>query len=154
MKKLVTSVALVLVATLGWAQSARTEFEVIREEFKAEKKAVVAGFMNLSDADAMKFWPVYDKYEAERTKIGTERFNLINRYVEQFNSLNDEQSDELLKKSLSIQKQELDLKNKYYKEVKKSIGASKAMAFIQLEDYISVVIRGFLYESLPLIEVK
>jgi hypothetical protein len=154
MKKLVTSVALVLVATLGWAQSARTEFEVIREEFKAEKKAVVAGFMNLSDADAMKFWPVYDKYEAERTKIGTERFNLINRYVEQYNSLNDEQSDELLKKSLSIQKQELDLKNKYYKEVKKSIGASKAMAFIQLEDYISVVIRGFLYESLPLIEVK
>ena len=154
MKKLVTSVALVLVATLGWAQSARTEFEVIREEFKAEKKAVVAGFMNLSDADALKFWPVYDKYEAERTKIGTERFNLINRYVEQFNSLNDEQSDELLKKSLSIQKQELDLKNKYYKEVKKSIGASKAMAFIQLEDYIGVVIRGYLYESLPLIEVK
>ena len=154
MKKMMTCVSLLLLATTAWTQSARTEFEVIREEFKAEKKAVVAGFMSLSDADATKFWPVYDKYEAERTKIGTERFNLISSYVEQYNSLNDEQSEVLLKKSMSIQKQELDLKNKYYKEVKKSIGASKALAFIQLEDYISVVIRDQLYESLPLIEVK
>ncbi len=73
MKKLMIWVALLLIATAGLAQSARTEFEVIREEFKAEKKAVVAGFMNLSDADATKFWPIYDRYEAERTKIETER---------------------------------------------------------------------------------
>lgn len=82
MKKLMIWVALLLIATAGLAQSARTEFDVIREEFKAEKKALAAGFVNLSDADATKFWPTYDKYETERTKIGTERFDLISNYVE------------------------------------------------------------------------
>lgn len=154
MKKLMIWAALLLIATAGLAQSARTEFEIIRAEFKAEKKAVVAGFMNLSDADAAKFWPIYDKYEAERTKIGTERFDLISNYVEQYNSLTDEQAEDLLKKSLNIQQQELDLKKKYFKEVNKNIGTRKATAFIQLEDYISVVIRAQLYENLPLVEVK
>jgi len=154
MKKMMIWVALLLIAAAGRAQSARTEFEVIREEFKAEKKAVIAGFMNLTDDDATKFWPIYDKYEAERTKIGTERFDLISNYVEQYNTLTDEQAEELLKKSLNIQQQELDLKKKYFKEVNKNIGARKATSFIQLEDYISVVIRAHLYENLPLVEVK
>jgi hypothetical protein len=74
--------------------------------------------------------------------------------VEQYNSLTDEQAEDLLKKSLNIQQQDLELKKKYFKELKKNISARKATAFIQLEDYISIVIRAQLYENLPLVDVK
>ncbi len=154
MKKLSILLFALAVAGTSWAQASRSEFEVIREIFKTEKKAVVAGFLNLSDADANKFWPIYDKYEAERTKIGTDRFNLINNYVEKYATLTDAQADELMTKSLDIQKQEIALKKKYYGQVKKSLGATKAASFTQLEEFISVAVRASLYESLPMVGEK
>ena len=154
MKKLSILLFAVAIASTSWAQSTRSEFEVIRDIFKTEKKAVVAGFLNLSEADANKFWPIYDKYEAERTKIGTERFNLINNYVDKYATLTDAQADELMTKSLGIQKEEMALKKKYYGQIKKSLGATKAASFIQLEDYISLAVRAALYDSLPLVGEK
>ena len=57
-----------------------TNMEILKQKLKADKKLLVAGNMDLSDADAKKFWPVYDAYQTDlqqvNQKLGQTHFRL------------------------------------------------------------------------------
>lgn len=156
MKKIILASAFTfcLSVVLFAQQSARTEFEVIKDVFKTEKKALVADFLQLTDAESAKFWPIYDKYEAERNSIANARFENISSYAKNYDSLTDAQADALIKKAMDIQARESALKKKYYDIVKKSVGTKRAAGFVQLEEYISSAVKSELYEQLPLVPQK
>ncbi len=42
-----------------------TNMEILKQKLKADKKLLVAGNMDLSDAEGKKFWPVYDAYQKD-----------------------------------------------------------------------------------------
>ena len=51
-------------ASLSAAQEApANNLSSVHEKLKAEKKAIVAKYMGLTDAEAKNFWPVYDEYQ-------------------------------------------------------------------------------------------
>jgi hypothetical protein len=39
--------------------------ELLRKDVRSQKKQIIAENMDLSDAEAEKFWPVYDRYAAK-----------------------------------------------------------------------------------------
>ena len=45
------------------------DLEIIRTELRADKRTKTAETLALSDAEAARFWPVYDKYIAELAVI-------------------------------------------------------------------------------------
>ena len=149
MKKLLATLAIMFFCVSVFAQ--QTETELIRSAFKLEKKAVVAEFLQLSNDDATKFWPIYEKYEQDRSALGTRRIKLIESYVEKYDKMDDASTNDLVKESASIQKKEVALRQKYYGSVKKSISTSVAARFYQVEDVINVAIRMSLYSKLPLL---
>ncbi len=149
MKKIL--VILLVTLTFGTYAQTRSELELIKDVFKVEKKAVVADFLKLTDDQAAKFWPIYDKYEAERGGIATMRVDNITNYVNEYLTLTDEQADVLAKKKIEIETKTLALKKKYYKIVGKELGALKAASFMQLEEYIALAIDATLYDNLPLL---
>lgn len=151
MKKLIT-LSLVCLCFSAFAQ--QTETELVRSAFRLEKKVVVANFLQLSNADATKFWPIYEKYETERTAFGTKRLQLIDNYVDNYGTMDDASIDKLVKESGDIQKKEVVLKEKYYGIVKKSISISVAARFYQIEDAINVATRMELYKQLPMLQPK
>jgi hypothetical protein len=53
---------------------------LLREDIQS-KKQLIAANLPLTTREAMKFWPVYDQYSAEITKIGDQRYALIKEYV-------------------------------------------------------------------------
>jgi hypothetical protein len=46
-------------------QPANTNMQILREKLKADKKLVVAANMDLKEAEARGFWPIYDEYQKE-----------------------------------------------------------------------------------------
>ena len=51
-----------------------SNMEILREKIQADKKLVVAANMDLTEAEAKAFWPIYQEYQAKLTKInGTTR---------------------------------------------------------------------------------
>lgn len=149
MKKLI--LILFAFVAVGTHAQTRSELEIIKDVFKVEKKALVADFLKLTDDQASKFWPIYDKYETERGVISNMRIDNITKYVDEYMTLTDEQADELAKKKIEIETKTLALKKKYYKTVSKELGSLKAASFIQLEEYIALAIDASIYESLPLV---
>lgn len=152
MKKSILTIAAIFFCAVAFAQA--TETELVRSAFKLEKKAAVAEFLQLSDADAAKFWPIYEKYEQERTVVGTRRIQLIESYVDKYLTMDEASVDKLVKESASIQKKEIALREKYYELVKKNISTSVASRFYQVEDVINVTVRMKLYEELPMLNKK
>ncbi len=152
MKKLIFTISLIFGCAMVFAQA--TETELVRSAFKLEKKALVAEFLQLTNDDAAKFWPIYEKYEQERTVFGTRRINLITNYINKYDKMDDASADALVKESAAIQKKEVALREKYYNSVKKSISVSVAARFYQIEDVINVGTRMELYGELPLLQGK
>jgi hypothetical protein len=151
MKNIIT-IFLIFCSVSLFAQE--TETELVRSAFRLEKKAVVAEFLQLSNDNAAKFWPIYEKYEQERASIGARRIKLIDTYTDKYETMDDASADALVKESATIQKKEVALREKYYETLKKSMGTAIAARFYQIEDAINVAVRMQLYNELPLLQKK
>jgi len=128
----------------------KTEAELVRSAFQLEKKALVADYLQMSNNEAEKFWPIYNQYEAQRIDAFTRRFKLIDTYLVNIEKgIAEVHADEMVKESAAIQKKELELRQKYYKLIKKSISLPVAARFYQVEDAINVAVRNELYGNLP-----
>src|SRR6478736_1839824 len=149
MKKIVVTIFVMFCCVFAYAQ--QTETELIRSAFKLEKKALVAQFLALKNEDAAKFWPLYDKYELERSELNTRRIKLIDTYATKYESMDDASTDALVKESAAIQKKEVALREKYYGTVKKSVSTNVAARFYQIEDAINVGVRMELFSQIPML---
>ena len=60
---------IVAVPAIAQAQSTSTDMQVLANEVKADKKALVAQNMELTATEAESFWPIYDAYQQDLQKI-------------------------------------------------------------------------------------
>jgi len=136
----------------GYGQSSYNEdLEVVQRIYGKSKADVVKQYMNLSDAQTAAFSKVYDSYEAERKALGQSKFQLINDYAANYETLTDAKADELAKGTLKNHMAYEKLYSKTYNQAKKAIGAINAAKFIQLEVYLQTIIRSEILESIPFI---
>ena len=146
------SLTLLFAIAFSTVVSAQTNTEVVdfyQSIFGMEKKEVVAGFLQLESDNA--FWPIYDAYENERKALGKKKIALLNDYADNYLTLTDEKTDELVKQTMTQKKQLDKLINTYYKKVKNVSGSKVAAQFYQFENYILGAIRLEVMESIPFI---
>jgi hypothetical protein len=152
MKRLIGTCLVVLVAfSISTAQSNQEEVDFMQSIFGMEKKAVVASFIQLDDAEGAAFWAVYDAYEVERKELGQKRIGLINDYVNNYASMSDEKIDEVINATIKQKAATDKLINKYYKKLNKASGSKAAGQFYQIEVFILNIVRAAIFENIPLI---
>lgn len=133
------------------AQDLESEVELFQSIFNTEKKAMVADFMALNDEQGKAFWEIYNDYEAERKELGKQRINLLQRYADSYEKMNDESADALMKDFVKMQNSISKVKQKYAKKVSKAIGAKKALQFIQFEEYLDRAIGMYIMNNVPFV---
>ena len=152
MKKLVTFLTFLLLGLqVGTAQSDVEEIDFLQSIIGAEKKAVVADFIDVPPAATDAFWSLYDAYEMERKSIGKDRIALLKEYAEKYDGITAEQTDELLAKGQKIRNANTKLIDSYQKKIKKVAGSKAAAQFYQLESYFQAAIQVELFNNIPLI---
>ena len=78
------------------------DVQLLRKDLRSQKKQLIAANLPLTDAEAVKFWPVYDQYQTEITKIGNTRFALIKEYAANYNTLTDAQAHDLITRTIGV----------------------------------------------------
>jgi hypothetical protein len=78
------------------------DVQLLRKDLRSQKKQLIAANLPLTDAEALKFWPVYDQYQAEITKIGDTRFALIKEYATNYNTLTETQAHDLVTRRIGV----------------------------------------------------
>jgi hypothetical protein len=125
--------------------------QLMRQDIRSERKKVVAANMPLTDVEATKFWPVYDRYIAETIKVNDVRFALLKEYANNFNTATEEQADSFIKRWLALDQDNTQLRLKYIPEFEKVISHKKAAMFFQIDRRISMMIELQLASQVPMI---
>ena len=148
MKKLILF-ALILSAGFVNAQSNKEDVDIIQSVFGKEKKALVASFVKVDAAKSDAFWKLYDEYETSRKQLGKQRIALLEKYANNYATLDDATTDQIMKETQSLQVKTDKLIVQYYDKIKKAAGAKTAGQFYQLEAYLLTMIRATILESIP-----
>ena len=141
---------LALVVTAA-AQSNKEDLDIIQSVFGKEKKAIVASFIQLDAANQAAFWKLYDEYETERKALGRDRIALLERYAQNYATLDDATTDKIITDLTKLQGSVDKLVAKYYGKMKKAVGVKPAAQFFQLEAYLLTMVRAAILDSIPMI---
>jgi len=124
------------------------------EEISAEKKLFIEDNMNLTDAEAIAFWPIYDSYQKELHQIATRLAKIIDIYSLEYNKgmLSSETAKKLLNEYLAIELAEVNLKQSYVPMFEKAIPVTKVARYIQIETKIHAVLYYEIAGKIPLVK--
>ena len=76
------------------------DVQLLRQDLRSKKKQLIAANLPLTDAEAVKFWPIYDQYTTETIKINDTRYALIKEYAASYNNLTDAQAQDFVTRSI------------------------------------------------------
>lgn len=158
MKNVLSILLLALAASMaapGLAQDKPlANMEILRQKVKADKKLVVAHAMQLNNAEAAGFWPVYEAYQKELTAINDRTMKLIASYAEVYNkgTVPDATARKLLGEMLAIEDAATKLRLAYVPRLEKVLPAIKVARYLQVENKIRAAINYELAAAIPLVD--
>jgi hydroxylamine reductase (hybrid-cluster protein) len=133
------------------SQNIQAYIALLRLNVRQQKAEMLGEVMQLSAADAAKFWPIYEKYDEELAKLNDQRVANIQDYAKSYDQMTDQKADELIEKAMSYRKQRSELLAKYYGQVKQALGGITAARFVQVEDQLLLIIDLQIDSSLPVV---
>jgi hypothetical protein len=130
------------------------DLDLLRKDIRSQKKQLVAANLKLTDAEATKFWPVYDRYTADLIKINDKKFALIQDYADHWGTMSDEQASRFLRDWLDVDIAITQLRQRYVTEVTQVLNGRKTATFFQLDRRISMMIDLQLASKLPIVQAQ
>ncbi len=157
--KATISTAIMLIA-LGFAipgtaqDKSTNKLEITDEDLKADKKLIVAKYMELTESEAKTFWPVYEEYQKDLQKLNERLRSLLQSYATEYqsNSLSDDKAKKLLDEWIALDKDEASHRKIYAAKVLKVLPAKKAARYVQIENEFRVLLKYHLAATVPLVQ--
>jgi len=128
-----------------------TDVILLRRNLRAEKKQLLALNLTLTEAEATKFWPVYDQYAAEMARHNDEFYTLIKEYAAKQKTLTDAEAASMIKRWADIQVELTQTRKKYIPLVEKVITGRKAALFFQIDRRLYALMDLQISSQLPLL---
>ncbi len=151
MKKLIVLFAFSLTVLGGFAQESELDPKFASYMIETERRTVFVQNMNLNEADAKIFWPIFDAFEAELLTLRETGIINLKTYGEQYEKMTDEQASTLMNSMLKNEALRSKVRKKYYKKFSKELGGKVATRVMQLDSIVAMVLRLSIYDELPLV---
>jgi hypothetical protein len=138
----------------GRGASLDQEMALMQKDIRSMQKQLIAVNLPLTDAEATRFWPVYDEYARDFGNINNTRAALIEEYAENYGTLTDDQADSLIRRWLDADIAAANLRQKYVPIVRRVLPGKKAATFFQIDRRISMMIDVQLTSQIPLAQSR
>ena len=129
--------------------SMTSAIEVVRADMGADRTKIITEAMNFSDKDAAAFWPIYRKYEYERSTVDDRRVAVIKEYAEKYSTLTDADAKSMAERMFDCDSRLAALKKRYFKQFTTVLPALTVTKFFQLEHRIDLLMDMKVESSLP-----
>jgi len=130
------------------------DLDLLRKDIRSKKKQLIAANLELSDAEATKFWPIYDQYTEELIKINHKKFGLIQEYADHWGTMTDDKALSFARQWLEVDTAIMQLRQKYVPIVSQALNGRKTATFFQLDRRISMMIDLQLASQMPLVQAQ
>jgi len=123
--------------------------ELVRADMQADRAKIITTAMNFSEKDAAAFWPIYRKYEYERSTLDDRRAAVIKEYAAKHLTLSDADAKTMAERMFDCDAALAALKKKYFKKFNAVLPALTVTTFFQLEHRIDLLMDMKVESSLP-----
>jgi Spy/CpxP family protein refolding chaperone len=107
--------------------------------------------MNLTDAEAKKFWPIYDTYQRALEVADRRRSRAVIDIVGQDRPLSDPYAKQLMNELIAVDDGEMRARKTMQNRLMRALPPRKAARYLQLESKIRAVEAYDIAQSLPLV---
>jgi hypothetical protein len=158
-KHFAAGAALTIVCTLGLAHpaaaqssssSGKTQRQLDIAAARADRKAIVGANMNLTEAQAKQFWPLYEAYEARMDKLDDRHAAEVKAYAEHYQTLTDADAAKKLDEVIAIRQARLDVQKEFVPKFRVAIGPINTTRFYQIDNKLSAMIQCDIAQVVPL----
>jgi len=128
------------------------DVQMLRADIRAQRKDITAQNMTLTPDEATKFWPIYDQYMAEVTKINDARWALIKEYAANYGTMTDAQAQDYMKRAAAIDQQFIGTRSKYVPIFEKVVSPKKTALWFQIDRRLDLLINLQLAALIPVVD--
>src|SRR5258707_4756521 len=131
--RIVACAWLLLAAPLALAQVQpdATDMDALRNAVRADKKALVASILNLTDAEAKKFWPIYDAYQRDVDVANRSRNMVVVDLVSANKPISELYARTLANELIGADEAEIKARRVMHNKVLKALPPKKAARYLQ-----------------------
>ena len=144
--------ALPLHAAAPAESAAAADLDALTNAVRANRRALVATNLHLSDAEAAQFWPLYDKYRTELDAIGDRIIAVVNDYTANFATLSNDKALQLMTDYLAAESERLKVRQAYLPEFAKVLPGRTVARFYQLDNKMDALLRYDLAATIPVMD--
>ena len=121
-----------------------------------EFRQILREEMILTDAESKEFWPLYERYSAEKRAINEPYFAGLIEYVDRYynGDLADEHAERLMNTYFEVHQAILRKRHEYVKKFGKVMSSVKVMRFFQLENKVQAEVNAALAVTIPLADPR
>jgi hypothetical protein len=126
--------------------------QILLEKIRADKKLLVAENMQLTEAEAKAFWPVYDQYQDELFLLRARTAKLIKDYADAYEKMSNDTAKKLLDEYMTTESLGLELRQLYLPKFRKVLPEVKVVCYYQIENKIQAALIYELAANIPLVK--
>ena len=131
--------------------SNQDDLALLKQDVKSQKKQIVAANLELTDAEATKFWPIYDKYTADMSKISDTRLALVKEYADAYPNVTDALAQSIVQRWLKTDEAVAQLREQYMPMLEKVLPGKKMARFFQIDRRLGILIDVQVTSQIPLV---
>jgi Spy/CpxP family protein refolding chaperone len=128
--------------------------EGLRVELRSARKQLMAQNLQLTDDEATRFWPIYDRFQAELTEIKDDQYQLIAEYANTFGSYDSEGAVDFATRLVDLEVRTAALRTRYVPILSQAVSGVTAATFFQIEHRISAMIDQRIASMLPVMQFQ
>lgn len=134
-----------------------TDMQALRAAVRADKKALVASTLQLTPAEAKKFWPLYDEYQRNLDMTNRRRVVAVERLIVQDKPESDLFAKNFINELIAVDEAEIKARRTLHNRLMRGVPSrilppKKAARYLQLESKIRAVQAYDVAATVPLVK--
>lgn len=155
-------VCLVGMSAMAWtsaqqqpaAISAASMDDVLREiraDLQNSRADILAKNLELTSAQAAKFWPTFETYQKEQNAIMDDQLKSVQWFIENFEKADDAAALRLINAHFERDAKMTALRQKWLGEFQNVVGTKLAVRVMQIDRRLSLAHQAFVTSKIPLV---
>ena len=129
-----------------------TDMQALRAAVKGDQRAYVASMLQLTDAEAKKFWPAYDAYQRVLDTVNRRRNVALEGLIALNRPISDLYARNLAAELIATDEAEIKARRTLHNRVMRALPPKKAARFLQLESKIRAFQAYDIAVTFPLVK--
>jgi hypothetical protein len=133
-------------------QASDQDIQLLRKNVRSMRKQIIAANLELTEAQAEKFWPIFDRYTGELVSLTDKKYALLQEYAQNYATLTDDQAESYIKGRGEVDESIMQLRLKYVPIFRKVVSAKTTALLFQIDWRLGLMMDLQLASQTPMIE--